>query len=77
LPIGSRVSTQSFQPGYASVLDMISSDPLLAAPFYHYPTPGFAKKREAIEAFNRTLNRKLGNLILEGLLQNEAGICTS
>jgi radical SAM superfamily enzyme YgiQ (UPF0313 family) len=75
LPIGSRLSTQTFRSDFRAVVDIITSDPVLAAPFYHYRTPHFDDKRIAVEEFNRMLDRKAGHLILRELLSLGEASC--
>jgi radical SAM superfamily enzyme YgiQ (UPF0313 family) len=77
LPLGSTLSTQSFQSNYSKVREIIAADPLLAAPFYRYYTPGFPQKWADIQEFNRSLDRKVGNLVLRKLFPTQEVSCAS
>jgi hypothetical protein len=73
LPLGSRLSTQSFQSSYSKVLQIIASDRLLAAPFYRFETSAFEVKWAEVEEFNRLLD--VGMLVLDEMFSGKEESC--
>jgi anaerobic magnesium-protoporphyrin IX monomethyl ester cyclase len=71
LPLGSRLSTQSFRPSFSKILAVIADDVLLSAPFYRYGTPMFKTKSCAVDEFNRSLDQEIGNRIIHELERME------
>jgi anaerobic magnesium-protoporphyrin IX monomethyl ester cyclase len=71
LPMAGVLSANSFRRSFSTILDVVSLDPLLAAPFYRYETPMFEQKRAAVEDFNRSLDVSLGELLIQELTIGE------
>ena len=72
LPLGGVLRANEFRPSFSKIMEIVSLDPYLAAPFYRYRTPMFERKMAEVEAFNRSLDISLGDILIRELTAEEA-----
>jgi hypothetical protein len=54
------LAMNAWRPDYETILQVIRTNRVLAAPFYRYDTPQFRAKADRVQAFSRQLDVEVG-----------------